>query len=70
MTIENLFARKRALHRPAGNHRQFRDDHFMIKRIALAAKAATIWRRDHANVTGREPEDLRQRAMNVMRRLG
>src|SRR5438445_4854083 len=51
MAIENFFARERALHRPARNHRQLAHDNFMIKGIALAAKTAAVWRGDDANMT-------------------
>ncbi len=58
MTIENFFARQRHLHRTAGDHRKLADDDFVIERIALAAKAAAVWRGNHANVTGRQLQEL------------
>src|SRR5437588_1322679 len=69
MTIENFFACQRALHRPAGNHRELADDDFMIERIALAAKAAPVRSRDHANMTRWNLEHFRERSMNLMRCL-
>src|ERR1043166_9898465 len=41
----------------------------MVERIALAAKAAAVWRRNHTNVTCRQSKDFRKRTMNVVRRL-
>src|ERR1043166_7843836 len=70
MTIENFFARQRAFHRPAGNHRQLADDNLVIEGIAFAAKAAAVRRRDHSDVTRRYFQNFRERAMDVMRRLG
>ena len=52
MTVKNLFTRQRAFHWSPGNHREFADDHFVIERIALAAKATAVGSGDHANVTG------------------
>ena len=69
MTIENFFARQSALHRAAGNHRELADHNFVIERIALAAKAAAVRRRDDANVAGRHLQNFRERAMNVVRSL-
>src|ERR1700694_1610756 len=53
MAVENFFASQRVLHRPAGRHGHFPNNHFMIEGIALATKAAAVWRGNHANVTGR-----------------
>ena len=53
MTVENFFTCKRALDRAAGYHGQLAHDHFVIERIALAAKATTVRGRDDANVTRR-----------------
>ena len=69
MAIENFFARERHLHRASGHHRKFANDDFVIERIALAAKAAAVWRGNDANVAGRQLQNFRQRAMNVVWRL-
>src|ERR1044072_9482336 len=69
MAIENIFARQDAFHWSAGDHRQLRNDHFVVERIALAAKAATVGSSNNANMTRGQAEDLRQSTMNVMRRL-
>src|SRR6185369_5311426 len=69
VTIEDFFARQRNLHRTSGNHRELANNDFMIERIAFAAKPTTVRRRDHTDVTRRQTEHLRERAMDVMRRL-
>src|SRR6266566_7911204 len=69
VTIENFLARKCYLHRPSCHHCKLADHNLVIERIALAAKAAAVWRGDHANVTGRQLRDLAERAMNIVRRL-
>ena len=53
MTIKNFLARQRAFHWSARHYREFADNHFMIKRVALAAKAPAIWRSDDANMARR-----------------
>src|SRR5947208_4492410 len=70
MAIKNFFARERTFHGSARDHRESANNHFMIKRIALAAKAAAIWRSDDANMAGRKFQNFGQRAMYVVRRLG
>ena len=70
MAIKHFFARERTFHGSARDHRKFANNHFMIKRVALAAKAAAIWRRDNANMAGRNFQHFGQRAMHVVRRLG
>ena len=70
MAIEDFFAGQRALHRSASDHRELADDNFMIEGIALAAKAAAVGRRDDPNVTRRNFQNLCERTMNVVGRLG
>ena len=70
MTIENFFARQRALHRTAGDHGELGNYHFMIEGITLTAKAAAVRCGNDANVAGRNFEDFGERAMNVVRCLG
>ena len=53
MAIKNFFARECTFHRSARHHREFANNHFMIERVALAAKAAAIWRSDDANMARR-----------------
>src|SRR5215475_3519135 len=53
MTIEYFFSRESNLHRASGNHRQFCDGHLMVERIALATESASVWSRNHADVTCR-----------------
>src|SRR5438105_11391941 len=59
MTIKNFFARQCALHRPAGNHRQFAYYHFMIERIALPTETPAVRSGDHANMACGNFEHLR-----------
>src|SRR5438309_7574135 len=70
MTVENFFARQRALHRTTGDHSEFGNYHFMIEGITLAAKASAVRRGNDANVAGRNLEDFGERAMYVVRCLG
>ena len=69
MAVEDLLAREADLHRPIEQQRRLRDDDFVIERIALAAEAAAVGRRDHADVRRRHRQRLRERAMHVVRRL-
>src|SRR5689334_7675204 len=69
MTIKNFLTRQRTLHWTTGDYRELANNNLVIERIALAAKATAIRRRDHTNVTGRKPEHFRERAMNVMQCL-
>ena len=70
MAVEHFLARQGDLHRPIQQHRRFGDDDLVVERVALAAKPAAVGRRDDANVRGGQLEHLRQRAMQVVRRLG
>src|ERR1044072_4136391 len=69
MTVKHLFARQRYFDRTTRYHRQLANHHFMVERIALAANAAAVWRRNHTNVTCRHSKDFRKRTMNVVRSL-
>src|SRR6266576_3885257 len=69
MAVEDFLASQRVLDWPASDHRELADHHFVIEGIALAAKPAAVWRRDHANMAGRDFQNFRQRAMNVVWRL-
>ena len=69
MTVENLFACQRDFHWPARDHGKLRHRNLVIERIALAAKAPAVWRRNDANPRGRQLQHLGERAVDVMRRL-
>jgi len=69
MTVEHLFARQRDLHWSAGHHRELRDRDLVTERIALAAEAPAVRRRDDANPCGRQLQHLGERAVHVVRRL-
>src|SRR5262249_40818860 len=69
MTVEDFLASERDLHRTAGYHRKLGDDDLVIERIAFATETTAVGSRDHSDVTGGHLEHLRQRAMNVVRRL-
>ena len=69
VAVEHLLARQADLHRPVEQHRRLGDDDLVVERIALAAEAAAVRRRDHADVRRRHLERLRERAVHVVRRL-
>ncbi len=69
VAVEHLFARQADLHRAIEHQRGLRDDDFVVERIALAAEAAAVRRRDDADVRRRHRERLRERAVDVVRRL-
>src|SRR6266508_6883704 len=69
MAVENLFARESDFDRTSREHREFTYDKFMVEWITFAAKAAAVWRGNHADVTSRHLEDFGQRAVDVMWRL-
>ena len=68
--VEDLLARERDLHRPAGDLRELARGDLVGERIELAAEAAADGRRDHADVRLRHVEDLAEEAVHVVRRLG
>ena len=69
MAVEDLFAREADLHRAVEQQRRLRDDDLVVERIALAAEAAAVRRRDDADVGGRHGQRLGERAVDVVRRL-
>ena len=68
--VEDLLARQRELHRPAGELGQLARRDLVGERIELAAEAAADGRGDHADVRLRHVQDLAEQAMHVVRRLG
>ena len=69
MAVEHLFAREADLHRTIEQQRRLADDDFVVERVALAAEAAAVGRRDDPDVRGRHGERLGERAVDVVRRL-
>ena len=69
MAVEDLLAREADLHRAIEHQRGLGDDHLVVERIALAAEAAAVGRRDDADVRRRHRQRLRERAVHVVRRL-
>ena len=69
MAVEDLFARQADLHRAIEHESGLGDDHLVVERVALAAEAAAVGCRDHADVRGRHGQRLRERAVDVVRRL-
>src|SRR6185436_5460935 len=49
VAIEDFLARERHLDWSARHHRELTYHHFVIERVALAAKAAAIWRSDYTD---------------------
>src|SRR4051812_6366557 len=69
MTVEDFFTRQTDLDRSIEERRSPGDDDLVVERIALAAEAAAVRGRDDADVSRRQVERFRQRAMDVVRRL-
>src|SRR5215213_4446085 len=69
MTIKNFFACQGHLHGSSGKHRQLANHDFVIERITLAAKTATIRSRNYTNVTRRQTENFRECTVHVVWRL-
>ena len=69
MAVEHLLAGEADLHRAIEHQRRLGDRDLVIEGIALAAEAAAVRRRDHADVRGRHRERFGERAMDVVRRL-
>ena len=67
--VEDFLAREADLHRAAEHQRRFRDHRLVIAHVALAAEAATVRRRDHAQVRGRDAQHAGEHAMHVVRNL-
>src|SRR5262249_30877159 len=70
MTIKDLFSRETDFDRPPGDHRQLRDHHLMLERIALASKTTAHRRGDYVYMTGRKSQNLHQRLMQIVQILG
>ena len=68
--VEDLLARQRDLHRPAGELGELARRDLVGERIELAAEAAADGRRHHPDVRLRHVEDLAEQAVHVVRRLG
>ena len=69
VAVEDLLAGQADLHRPVEHQRRFGDDHLVVERIALAAEAAAVRRRDDADVRRRHRQRPGECAMHVVRRL-
>ena len=69
VAVEDLLARQRDLHGPAGQKRQLRDDDLVVERVALAAEPSPVRAGDHADVRRRHLKDLRQGPVHIVRRL-
>ena len=69
VAVEHLLAGQADLDRAIEEERGLADDDFVVERVALAAEAAAVRRRDDADVRRGHGERLGQRAMDVMRRL-
>ena len=69
MRVEDLLARQRALHRPAGDHRQLAHDDLVGEGVCLAAEAAAVRGADDADPVHRQLEHLGERAVHVMHDL-
>src|SRR5437667_9800664 len=69
MAVEHFLAREADLDGPVEQPRGLADHDFMIERVALAAEAAAVGRRNDADVRCRHVERLSERAMNVVRGL-
>ena len=68
--VEHLLARQGALDGPPGDHRQLRDDQLVGEGVRLAAEAPAVGGRDHPDALHGKVEDLGQRALDVVGRLG
>ncbi len=69
VTIENLFTRQTNLDGPVEHQRGLGHDDFVIERIALTAKTASVRCSDHANVSRRHFQNFGQCAMQIVRSL-
>src|SRR5262249_22489301 len=68
MAIEHFFAGQTDLHGAVEQQGRPRDDDFMVERVALAAEAAAVRRRNDADMRRGHGERLRQRPMYIVRR--
>ncbi len=69
MRVEDLFTRERALHGPAGDHRQLADDDLVREGVGLAAETSAVCSADDADAVHRQLEHLGQRAVDVVHDL-
>ena len=69
VAVEDLLARQADLDGPARDAREVRDDDLVVEDVRLAAEAAAVRRRDHADAGRRHREHLRERPVHVVRRL-
>jgi len=70
VAVEDLFAGEGDLHRPPCDHRELRRHDLVAERIALAAEPAPVGAGDDADARRCQFEHLRERPVDVMRRLG
>ena len=69
MAVEHLFAREADLHGTVEQPRRLCDHNLVVEGIALAAEAAAVGSRDDSDMRGRHVERLRERPVDVVRRL-
>ena len=67
--VEDLLARERDLHGSPGDHGEPGGHQLVGEDVALAAEAAAVRRRDHADAAHRQLEHLAKGAVDVMRGL-
>ena len=70
VAVEDFLPCQADLDRPPRHAREVRDDDLVVEGVGLSAEAAAVGRRDDADPRGRHLEHLRERAVDVMRRLG
>ena len=68
--IEDLLPRERRLHRSPRDLGQPGDDHLVAEGVGLPAEAAAVRGRDDPDVAHRHLEDLAERPVDIVRRLG
>ena len=68
--VEDLFARQRDLDRAPGEQRGLRRDDLVVEGVGLAAEAAAVGRRYHADAVRRHCKRAGHLAVQVVRRLG
>ena len=66
VTIEYFFPGQRYFHRSPQQHSRFGYDDFVIERIGLAAKPATLWTGDDSDAGSGQLECLGHRTMYVV----
>ena len=70
VTVEDLLTRESNFDGAAYKHRELRRDNLVTERIALSPETAAVRAGDHTDTGRREPEDLRECPVHVVRRLG